>query len=353
MQQQINGIQQIGVGVTDIYKAFNWYKKYFGFNVVVFEDKAAATLMTRYTGGNIFERHAALVMNMQGGGGLEIWQYSNRPAVPVAFTPTLGDTGVFAIKLRCNNINAAFNFYKNERLHLLTRPAKNFNNQLHFYMRDAFSNIFEIVEDEYCFTQKNNFTGGVCGALIGVSNMDAAVYFYKHVLGYSKVLGNEETVFADWQGLPGSHNKIKRVLLQHKQPFTGAFSKLLGTTFIELVQNTQQQPRKLFANRYWGDAGFIHICFDVTGMAAQEKICNDALAPFTVNSNSSFDMGEAAGHFAYNEDPDGTLIEYVETHRVPVVKKMGWYINLKQKKQKALPDWVVKCMGLGKKKLQL
>jgi len=34
-------------------------------------------------------------------------------------------------------------------------------------------------------------------------------------------------------------------------------------------------------------------------------------------------MGEASGHFAYVEDPDGTLIEFVETHKIPIIKKLG------------------------------
>ena len=33
-------------------------------------------------------------------------------------------------------------------------------------------------------------------------------------------------------------------------------------------------------------------------------------------------MGEAAGHFSYIQDPDGTLIEFVETHKVPILKKL-------------------------------
>ena len=42
-------------------------------------------------------------------------------------------------------------------------------------------------------------------------------------------------------------------------------------------------------------------------------------------------MGEAAGHFAYIEDPDGTLIEFVETLKIPIIKKLGWYINLEKR----------------------
>ncbi len=61
-------------------------------------------------------------------------------------------------------------------------------------------------------------------------------------------------------------------------------------------------------------------------------------------------MGEAAGHFAYIEDPDGTLIEFVETHKVPISKKMGWYINLWKRKDvtQPLPDGIVKMMRFMK-----
>jgi len=43
-----------------------------------------------------------------------------------------------------------------------------------------------------------------------------------------------------------------------------------------------------------------------------------------------FDMGEAAGRFSYIEDPDGTLIEFVETHKIPIFKKLGWYLHLEK-----------------------
>ena len=52
----------------------------------------------------------------------------------------------------------------------------------------------------------------------------------------------------------------------------------------------------------------------------------------SVDIDNSFDMGEAAGRFSYIEDPYGTLIEFVETHKVPIIKKIGWYINLKKRR---------------------
>jgi hypothetical protein len=62
-------------------------------------------------------------------------------------------------------------------------------------------------------------------------------------------------------------------------------------------------------------------------------------------------MGEAGGRFSYIEDADGTWIEFVETHKVPILKKWGWYINLKNRKPgKYLPNWMLRVMGLNKVK---
>jgi hypothetical protein len=62
---------------------------------------------------------------------------------------------------------------------------------------------------------------------------------------------------------------------------------------------------------------------------------------------SSFDMGDAAGQFAYIEDPDGTLIEFVETHKVPIMKKLGLAINLKNRNpEKALPKFILKALSV-------
>jgi hypothetical protein len=62
-------------------------------------------------------------------------------------------------------------------------------------------------------------------------------------------------------------------------------------------------------------------------------------------------MGEAAGHFSYTEDPDGTLIEFVQTHRIPLIKKIGWYLDLRKRNPaKPLPTWMLNTLKLGKVK---
>ena len=82
----ICGIQQVGIGVSNLKEAWKWYKENFGMDVRVFEEKAQAGLMKIYTGGKTRSRHAALALNLQGGGGFEIWQYTDL-LVTLVFLP--------------------------------------------------------------------------------------------------------------------------------------------------------------------------------------------------------------------------------------------------------------------------
>ena len=187
--------------------------------------------------------------------------------------------------------------------------------------------------------------------MIGVSDIEKAIAFYKNVLGYDQIKYDTEGVFDDLGGFESGNNKFRRVLLQHSDTRRGPFSRILGPSSIELIKVHGREPRKIFKDRYWGDLGFIHLCFDITGMNALKENCIKNGHPFTVESPSDFGMGEAAGHFTYVEDPDGTLIEFVETYKVPIMKKLGLYLNLKNRNpQKPLPNWIVKSLAFNRVK---
>ena len=73
---------------------------------------------------------------------------------------------------------------------------------------------------------------------------------------------------------------------------------------------------------------------------------------FVCDSGDNFDMGDANGHFTYVEDPDGTLIEFVETFKIPIVKKLGLSLNLKKKDDyKPLPKYITKALRFMKAEL--
>ena len=225
------------------------------------------------------------------------------------------------------------------------------SNSEHFFIKDPSNNIFQVVNGTGWLKEENKLTGGVYGCIIGVSDIEKSRTIYSDILGYDEVVYDEEGQFEDLSVLPGGNHKLRRVLLNHSKPRKGGFCKLFGPGQIELVKVLEREPKKIYENRFWGDLGFIHICFDIIGMDALRDECSAKGFPFTVDSSKSFDMGEAAGHFSYIEDPDGTLIEFVETHKVPVIKKIGWYINLKKRNpEKALPDWMVKTLRFNRVK---
>lgn len=347
----ISGIQQIGVGIPDVYAAWEWYRKVFGMDIPVFDDAGTAGLMLPYTGNQPQERHAVLAINLQGGGGFEIWQYKSRTPEAPKFNVLAGDLGIFIGKIKSKDVQKAFDYMKSVGVGLLSDVVPDLKGNDHFYLKDPYGNIFEVVESSSWFSNTKAATGGPAGAVLGVSNIDKSIEFYGKLLGYDTVVFDKEDVFDELEHIPGGKNKFRRVLLRHSKPRAGAFSKLLGETEIELIEVKDREPNKIYKDRFWGDLGFIHLCFDIKGMEVLKKECEELGAPFTVDSGQSFDMGEAAGRFSYIEDPDGTLIEFVETNKIPILKKMGIYINLqKRDPEKALPDWILKMMKLTRVK---
>lgn len=340
----ISGIQQVGIGVPDAQLSWKWYNKTLGLNIPLFDDVAEAKLMTPHTNGTIRQRRAILALNMAGGGGAEIWQ-SKRPT-PIApeFDPEFGDYGIFAVKIKCLDIKR---FSIDQQIKTVTSPE----GKKYFWLKDNYNNQLQVVEDNSWFRPNGYLTGGVLGVIIGVSDIEKALKLYKDTLGISEIIYDKSGEFDDLTQFGKENQKFRRVLLRKPTSKTGAFSRLLGNIEVELVQAFDFKPRKIFANRSWGDLGFIHVCFDTLDMDSLKERCAKNGFPFTVDSSNTFDMGEAGGRFTYLEDPDGTLVEFVETHKVPILKKIGWYLNLKKRKtQKPLPDWMVATMGWGKVK---
>jgi len=351
MNYIISGIQQIGVGVSDADEAWAWYRQNFGVDVPVFVEKAEANLMLPYTGGQPRSRYAILALNLQGGGGFEIWQYTCRQPQPSAFEVQIGDYGIFATKIKARNLEQAYQQFQQKGIECLTEIHSIASAPASFFVKDPYGNIFQLVESGDWFQQRDALTGGVYGAVIGVSDIDRALKLYRDVLGYDQLVYDTSDTFAALQHLPGGKHTLRRVLLRHSYERKGAFAPIFGNSEIELVQVEDRKASKIYQDRMWGDLGFIHLCFDVSGMDTLKEQCRANGFAFTVDSDSSFDMGEAAGRFAYIEDSDGTLIEFVETHKVPIFKKLGWYLNLKNRPAgKPLPRWVLKALGLNRKK---
>lgn len=348
----ISGIQQIGIGVENYAEAWKHYIDLFGMDVKILEDNTVAQRMLRYTGNQPQRRRAGIVINMQGGGGMEIWQYTDRQPQKIGFDIAFGDLGVLVCKIKSCDVAKSYQ----EMLHkkgvkLLGPLIQGLDGWQTFYLKDIYDNLFQIVHDTSIFYDEQHSIGGPVGAIIGTTDIDKALRIYRDILGYDTIINDQTGHFDDIASLQGGTGLFRRVLLTHAKQREGGFSRLFGQSYIELVQALDRQPRKLYEGRYWGDPGFIQICFDIRNMNALKKECAEMGSPFTIDSaeatldTDTFDMGEAAGRFAYIEDHDGTLIEFVETHKIPIVKKLGLNLNLKKRDpRKPISDILLKML---------
>jgi catechol 2,3-dioxygenase-like lactoylglutathione lyase family enzyme len=348
MKNLITGIQQVGIGVINADEAKYLYKDLFGMNVLIFDDCAEASLMTKYTGSRVHKRHAILSMNLSGGGGFEIWQFTSR--TPAQQSEQLfGDLGIFATRIKSRNVAAAYEHFKSIASITVSDLFASPDDRLHFWLTDPYGNHFNIVEGDEWFKSGKTICGGVAGAVIGVSDMTKALSFYKDVLGIDEVIYSGTAPAIDLPFVQQRGQQFKRVLLKKQVTNKGAFSKLLGSVQIELVEALDFTPKKIYQDRFWGDCGFIHLCFDVLHMDSLKERSQASGYNFSVDSANSFSMGSSAGRFCYVEDPDGTLIELVETHKVPILKKLNLSLNLQARKSEGpLPDWMIGMLALNK-----
>jgi len=351
----ISGIQQVGIGVKNVHEAWSWYKKYFGLDIRILEDSSVAEYMLPYTGGTPKNRHAAITISLKGGGGFEIWNHTDIDPRPASFEVQIGDLGFYAAKIKCVETEKTYNWLKNENQDVLGDLLE-VEGQKQFFVKDPFNNIFHMVPGNDWFRNENKMTGAGYGSIIGCSDIDKSIDFYGTILGYDTVVYDRTGVFEDFKVLPGGDKEFRRVLLRHSKPRKGPLSPLLGNSEMELVQVLNRTPKKIFDNRYWGELGFIHLCFDIRNMDALRTKCENFGTPFTVDTakifeEGTFDMGDAAGFFAYIEDPDGALIEFVETHKIPILKKLGISLNLRKRDpEKSLPLYIIRALRFLKAK---
>ena len=349
----IYGFQQVGIGVEDADAAFKWYATRLGSDVVVFDDSNEATYMAPYMGGKPRNKRALMAVNMRGGCGYEIWQYLDRKPVKIKDPVQIGDFGINLIKIKSRDIRASYLRLSSMHVEILSDIIEEPDGRKSFYIKDPYDNILCIKQFDDWYSSNGFDLGGIFSCVIGVSNIDESLKLYEDVLGYNKVVYDTTGKFDDLQALPNGEGKFRRILLDHEEERKGGFARFFGNSQIELIQSIDRKPKRIFDNRYWGDQGFIHLCFDIKNMKKLVQECEESGFPFKVLSNDSFDMGDTNAHWGYIEDSDGTLIEFVETHKVTILKKFNWFINLKNRDpKKPLPNWLIKALSFKRVKVR-
>ena len=352
MFSRINGMQHLGVGVKDLDKTWKWYRKFFGLDIPFFNAEAPAPLMDIYTNNSTITKRAAMVYNLKGGCAMEIVQPTSFEASPAAFEVQLGDYGIVTGLLKTPDLQKSFSFFKDNGAKLLSDITKRPDGKDTFYVEDPNGLLFQVLQDNHWYSGYKHINGGVIGCTIGVSDMEQSFVLYKELLGFSKVIYDETGQFDDWANLPGGKHQFRRVLLSQPTDPLGNFGDITGPTTIELIQVLDREPRKIYENRIWGDAGFVHLGFDVRGMKKLGEQLAEKGYGFTCDTSDVLSMGESTKvHCTYIEDRDGTLIEMIEVYKIPLVEKWGLFLDVqKRHPDKSLPKMMIKAMKFARVK---
>lgn len=348
MFKRINGIQHIGVGVSDMDASLKFYRRYFGLNIPFFDAEAPAPLMQIYTRNEVITKRASMVVNLQGGCAMEIIRPTSFEPKKASFEISPGDLGIFATQIGTPDVEAMHAFCEQNPPPFLSEISKRPDGRSTFFIRDLDGNAFQYVHSDHMYTDHGLLSLGGLGCSIGVRDIDKAKELYCDVLGYDRVI-YDSTDTTDYQGIWPQGGSMRRVLLSQSVPPGGGFAKVLGENFIELVQSTDREPKSIFDDRIWADTGFVHLGFDAKGMQALGKDLEQKGFGFTCDSNDALDMGKTKVHCTYIEDRDGTWLELIEVFKVPIIEKWGIYLNVeKRDPQKPLPDFMLKALRFSR-----
>lgn len=352
MYKRINGIQHIGVGVSDSEVSQKWYRKFFGMDIPMFDGVAMAPLMDVYTHNETINKRATMVLNLQGGCAMEVVQ-------PVSFTPRkpdfeveLGDITIAAAQVKTRDVQAAYTYFHQNGARLLSEIELMPDGGATFYVEDPDGLMFQILEGKDFYTRSKHVTGGPNGCLIAVSDIQASLKLYADILGYDHVVYDETRVFDDFKSLKGGHKTFHRVRLTQSNPPGGGFAKISADTYVELIQAMDYTPKKVWKGRIWGDTGFVHVGFDVRGMKSLGKHLEEKGFGFTCDTQDTLDMGGTTRvHCTYIDDPDGILLEMIEVYKIPIIEKLGVFLNVESRDPlKPLPDFMLKALRFSRVK---
>lgn len=349
MFKRINGIQHIGVGVSDMDASLKFYRKFFGMNIPFFDSVAAAPLMDIYTRNETITKRASMVCNLQGGCAMEVIRPTSFEPKPVVFDMQIGDLGITHTFVKSNDVAASHAFCAENGAPGLSPISTRPDGSPTFSLKDPDGNIFQYIGYPGRYFDMKHHSLGMGGCAIGVSDMDTALELYAGNLGYSQVVYDVSGTFDDFKSLPGGDQRYRRVLLTQQEVPGGGFAKVTRETYIELVYAMEHTGRELFQDRQWADTGFVHIGFDVRGMQTLGKDLAAKGYAFTCDSNDALAMGNTKVHCVYIEDRDRTLIELIEVYKVPIIEKWGIFLNVEKRDPlKPLPDFMLKALRFSR-----
>jgi len=346
----INALQHIGIGVADLERSWEFYRK-LGFDVPMTTDKSYIPRLAPLTGGN-YERRVVFAGNLLGGAAIEIFQFTSTNPQPLSKHWKWGDPGISSIALKVPDLAAAMKLFEDSEIisHPQEWQAKPEWKAALVKDRDGILiNLMEIPDISYSLKLPDIQAGGIIFPTVAVSDIERSLTFYRDVLDYSEIVYDWKGVDSTLASIPGGRRKQRRVMLSNPKPSTSFFSFYLDRGMIELVEVRGRKAPHIFYRRRWGDIGITEIGFDVYDIKTtfQELVDNGTESVVEPNVEEDSFEGGASALFGYVADPDNTMIELAEPTRLKITKKLS--LNLKKRKPgKPFPKWLMKLSRLNR-----
>jgi catechol 2,3-dioxygenase-like lactoylglutathione lyase family enzyme len=351
MTYVIQGIQHVGIAVSDMDASLKLFRKLFGLDIPFFDAIAAAPLMDSHCNGETITKRASMVLNHQGGCAVEVISPTSFTPKASVFDLAIGDLGIGCTTVKTPDIRKMHEHVVSilpdtTDSELVIDPL----GRLTFYTRDYDNNLFQILESDQWFTSNGHPSGGIMGCTIGVTDIAKSRDLYSDILGYDKVLHDSVGTFDDWSHLPGGGEKYRRVILAQTSPGTGGFSAVMGSTTIELVQAIDRKGRFIFDERIWADTGIAHLGFDIRGMKELGAELEKKGFGFRCDTDNALSMGDHTSvHCTYIDDPDECWLELIEVHKIPILEKLGIFMDVqKRAPSKPLPKWMLHALRFNR-----
>lgn len=312
----IEAFQHVGIGVTDMKRSCDFYKKILGFSVRLNDHEEEMELMVQVI-GSLCRMRVVMAMNLSGGGAVELVQHTSSEPRPLPEKVRWGDLGYLAMGLKAYNLSELVGTLEKKGAEFITpvvtqkvRQGGRWNS---IYLRDPDGLIVELLETaELRASGGKPRPGGFSHAVIGVSDIERSLEFYSRVVGYDvKVLDTEDSP-PGLEPVTGGE-PVRTVVLKRSRrsrsvmPLEGGMVKLVQAGF---------KGKPLFEGRRWGDVGVMEMALDVTDIGGTYWEAVEAGAePFC--EPTRIDMGwGSVGTFAYIKDPDGNIVEMVEVEKL-------------------------------------
>ncbi|MDD5747946.1 MAG: VOC family protein [Actinomycetota bacterium] len=312
----INGFQHVGIGVFNMDESCAFYRKVLNFRVTLNDHEEEVEQMVPII-KELVRMRLMMVMNMNGGGVVELAQHTSSKPRPMPEERRWGDIGYLSAGLHANGIEDLSLRLKEQGVKVLTPIIEceygHGGKWKSFYVEDPNGIILELLETaELRASGGKPRIGGFSHVTIGVSDIEKSLSFYK-VLGYDTIITDSQESTSELETITKGARTRTVFLSRSKEP-SGNLPVPGG--MVRLVQALDFKGNPIYEGRRWGDVGIMEMALDIESVRETYDLLTEKGA-LPLSEPTSIDMGTGSvGTFAYVKDPDGNIIELVEVEKL-------------------------------------